>query len=177
MSWGERWYAGLIAFTLLCAFLVTRCPAQVKGGQPFHRTPPTPRGVAITEVRPASEVTVRIEPLSIYATWWKNTEDCMGLHGNFDKWSWYSVQEDAFTVDGLDGGYFLAYTFGPFDPIAKPGYWWRIYVVNAHLQDAPTIRHEMLHALANLNGMASLHHTQEGDSLFAVFAARSFCRP
>lgn len=169
----ERWYAGLIAFTLLCAGLVTCGHAQVEGAHPFHSTR---RGAPVVEVRPANEVTRQIDPLTIYPQWWKNTEDCMGLTGDFSRWSWYSVQEDAFTVDGQDG-YYSAYTFGPGDPVARESYWWRIYVVNAQLLNAVTIRHEMVHALADLNGIVSLHNTPVGDSLFAVFAHRDFCHP
>lgn len=132
---------------------------------------------AISSVVPAANVTVEMAALEAYPQWWSDVEQCMGLRGDLSQWTWYSVEADAFTVNKLGDMLFVAYTFKEGKPETVPGRGHRIYVTNGHLLDPVTIRHEMLHALGDVNGLETGHHSKQGDSLFTAFKARANCIP
>lgn len=77
-----------------------------------------------------------IEPLAVYAQWWNETKACSELDAPLDRISWFVVpHHDTFQYQGRS-----------FD-----AHWWATYhwivLAEAHVQDAATVRHEMLHDL------------------------------
>jgi len=75
-----------------------------------------------------------------YATWWRMTEACSGLHGDFNAVQWYESGDDPIALEGKD---YDGYWFGSHD---------RILISPSHLRDGGTVRHEMLHALLGGGG-------------------------
>jgi len=75
-----------------------------------------------------------------YATWWRMTEACSGLHGDFNAVQWYQSGADPIALEGKD---YAGYWFGAHD---------RILISPSHLRDGGTVRHEMLHALLRGGG-------------------------
>lgn len=77
-----------------------------------------------------------IDPPTIYRDWWAETQACSGLDAPLDRISWFVVpDQDTFEYEGRR-----------FD-----AHWWSMYhwivLAEAHMQDAATVRHEMLHDL------------------------------
>jgi hypothetical protein len=80
-------------------------------------------------------------PPDRFALWWRLTEACSGLTGDFAAVSWYVVPLT--NTISYQGKQVDAYWIGDPD---------RIVLSNAHHEDGPTVRHEMLHALRHANG-------------------------
>lgn len=79
---------------------------------------------------------VQIEAPPAYALWWKVTESCSGLGGDFSAVRWYVVPNTSVIHTGNDQAI---------------GYWFadgnRIVLAGNYEMNAPVVRHEMLHAL------------------------------
>jgi hypothetical protein len=78
----------------------------------------------------------RFRPPAQFRAWWKLTELCSGLHGDFDTVRWYVLpNSDVFSLEGQ----------------TVNGAWYgdgnRIVVGDSEGGDGSLIRHEMLHAL------------------------------
>jgi hypothetical protein len=90
---------------------------------------------AITEPEfPAAAVL--IEPPRVYTMWWRLTEACSGVTGDFSSIRWYDVPDASqIVVAGRP----------------EQGYWWsdgdRIVLAGQDLLAGQLVRHEMLHAL------------------------------
>jgi hypothetical protein len=76
-----------------------------------------------------------------FALWWRLTQACSGLTGNFASVSWYVVPNTG--TFSYDGKQVYAYWIGDPD---------RIILSDSLRDDGPTVRHEMLHALRHLVG-------------------------
>jgi hypothetical protein len=76
-----------------------------------------------------------------FALWWRLTEACSGVTGDFASVSWFVVPNTA-TLN-YQGEIVNAYWIG--DPN-------RIVLADAHRNDGPIVRHEMLHALLHRSG-------------------------
>lgn len=88
-----------------------------------------------TEVRLPDNAQL-IEPPPAYALWWKVTEACSGLRGDFSAVRWYVVPNVSTIADGSDQSLGMWYSDGN-----------RIVLAGAREMDARVVRHEMLHAL------------------------------
>lgn len=76
-----------------------------------------------------------------FALWWRLTQACSGLTGDFASVSWYVVPNTkTFSYDGRQVN---AYWIG------DPG---RIVLADSLRNDGPTVRHEMLHVLLHRKG-------------------------
>jgi hypothetical protein len=76
-----------------------------------------------------------------FAIWWRLTEACSAATGNLASVSWYVVPNT--TTLSYQGREVNAYWIGDPD---------RIVLADAHRNDGPIVRHEMLHALRHRNG-------------------------
>jgi hypothetical protein len=83
---------------------------------------------------------VRIEPLPVYAEWWRMTEQCSGRTGEFRRIEWYVMPG----VSGFSSGD-LAHVQGMITGN-------RIVIADSSLRHGRLVRHEMLHALIGVNG-------------------------
>lgn len=82
----------------------------------------------------------RFAPPAVYARWWAMTEACSGRSGNLGAVAWYRVPGLQFVWDGQwVGGYWNRYGN-------------RIVLAEVGLEQGPTVRHEMLHALLQAGG-------------------------
>ena len=77
-----------------------------------------------------------IEAPAPYALWWKVTEACSGLSGDFSSVRFYVVPGVNTIADGSDQSLGMWYSSGN-----------RIVLAGAHELDPRVVRHEMLHAL------------------------------
>jgi hypothetical protein len=99
-------------------------------------------GACVVLTEPAFPVdAVRISAPARFAAWWKVTEACSGLSGDFASVGWYVVPTTRVTVAGYE-----------FD-----GYTWeeggsRIVLAQPMLTEGSLVRHEMLHALLQQRG-------------------------
>jgi hypothetical protein len=97
-------------------------------------------GTACTELLSLPAGSERFEPPPEYQLWWSMTESCSGLRGSFADIAWSSVPG----VNALPGN------------DEHQGEWIeqgnRIVLAGAHKLDGGLVRHEMLHALARVNG-------------------------
>jgi hypothetical protein len=84
---------------------------------------------------------VPITPPAQFALWWRLTQACSGLTGDYASVQWYVVPNST-TIDDA-GKQVDAYW------ISNPD---RIVLSDAHRNDGMTVRHEMLHALLHRNG-------------------------
>ena len=84
---------------------------------------------------------VPITPPARYALWWRLTQSCSGLTGDFASVSWYVVPNTTTVYD--QGKQVDAYW------ISDPD---RIVLADARRNDGRIVRHEMLHALLHRNG-------------------------
>ena len=77
--------------------------------------------------------------LPVYAEWWRMTESCSALSGDFSRYQWYVVPDVAsIEVEGRPAS----------------GAWLgdRIVIAGAYVRDGRVVRHEMLHALRGKPG-------------------------
>jgi hypothetical protein len=79
----------------------------------------------------------RMDPPPYYAEWWRMTEQCSALGGDFERVRWYMVPRVNAFDDGLAGKY-----------LTNGG----IVVAEGHVMDGPVVRHEMLHAIRKRGG-------------------------
>ena len=84
---------------------------------------------------------VQITPPAVFPLWWRLTETCSALNGDFAAVQWYVVPNTT-TVD-YQGQKVDAYWIGNPD---------RIVLADARRNDPMIVRHEMLHALRHANG-------------------------
>ena len=84
---------------------------------------------------------VPLTPPARFALWWRLTEACSGLTGDYASVQWYVVPNTTTIND--QGTQVDAYW------ISDPD---RIVLADAHKNDGPIVRHEMLHALLHRNG-------------------------
>lgn len=94
------------------------------------------------EMVPAAE---RFEPPAQYREWWAQVEVCSGRYSPFSRVRWYRVP-GAFTFK-VGGEDYL-------------GFWWPshdIVLAGARVNDAFTVRHEMLHDLLRSGGHPALY--------------------
>jgi hypothetical protein len=84
---------------------------------------------------------VPLTPPARFALWWRLTEACSGLTGDFASVQWYVVPNTTTVND--QGTQVDAYW------ISDPD---RIVLADARKNDGPIVRHEMLHALLHRNG-------------------------
>lgn len=84
---------------------------------------------------------VPITPPARYALWWRLTQSCSGLTGDFASVSWYVVPNTTTVND--QGKQVDAYW------ISDPD---RIVMADARRNDGRVVRHEMLHALLHRTG-------------------------
>ncbi|HWZ59002.1 MAG TPA: hypothetical protein VNW46_08520 [Gemmatimonadaceae bacterium] len=80
-------------------------------------------------------------PPARYKAWWRLTESCSGLTGDFSKVRWYRVpNSDSFSLEGS----------------AVNGAWYadgnRIALGDSEMNNGALVRHEMLHALMQSGG-------------------------
>lgn len=83
----------------------------------------------------------RMEPLPMYAEWWRMTEECSALGGDFSEVLWYSVPGARSISSG--------------DERDKQGIWFpdgRIVLAGESVRSGPLVRHEMLHAIRKHGG-------------------------
>jgi hypothetical protein len=79
-------------------------------------------------------------PAAVYERWWAMTEACSGLSGDLEAVHWYSVPGSEFMHGGqAAAGYTDLHTNS-------------IVLAEQGIQDGPTVRHEMLHALRRVGG-------------------------
>jgi hypothetical protein len=76
-----------------------------------------------------------------FALWWRLTQACSGITGDYASVSWYVVPNT--TTLTFQGKQVDAYWIGNPD---------RIVLADAHRNDGPIVRHEMLHALRHRDG-------------------------
>jgi hypothetical protein len=99
-------------------------------------------GACVVLTEPAFPVdAVRISAPARFAAWWKVTEACSGLTGDFASVGWYVVPSERVTVAG-----------NQFD-----GYTWtdggaRIVLARTMVTEGELVRHEMLHVLLQRGG-------------------------
>lgn len=78
----------------------------------------------------------RMEPLPVYSQWWKMTEECSALGGDYSRIAWYVVPNvESISFRGMHN---------------KQGIWLdgdRIVLAGKSVRDGMLVRHEMLHAL------------------------------
>jgi hypothetical protein len=79
----------------------------------------------------------RFTPDTSYLRLWKETEACSGVRGRFGRVRWYSVPGDTLAIDRPNRGQYKALHQWPHD----------IYLTESVVDDAMTIRHEILHDL------------------------------
>lgn len=77
-----------------------------------------------------------VDPPAAYALWWKVTEACSGISGDFAAVRWYVVPNVATIADGSDQSLGMWYAAGN-----------RIVLAGRRAMDGRVVRHEMLHAL------------------------------
>lgn len=80
---------------------------------------------------------VPMDAPTVYAEWWRLTESCSGLTGDFYAIQWYSVPGVLSFENGIAGRWL------PNGSIVLAG---------KHERDGPLVRHEMLHALRKRGG-------------------------
>jgi hypothetical protein len=78
----------------------------------------------------------RMTPPDSYAAWYRQTEECTGQTGDFDRVRWFSVPHDRWW-DPLWEQYAIGTWRAPHD----------IYVSIDHLDDHQVIKHEIVHDL------------------------------
>jgi hypothetical protein len=119
--------------------------------------------VVLTEPAFPSDA-ARITPPAQYAAWWKVTEACSGLRGDYAAVQWYVVPEARVTVDGTD---YDGYTWTKDEP--------RIVLARGMVHGAGTlVRHEMLHALLVRGGHPRAYFVERcGDIVSCEFACAS----
>ena len=84
---------------------------------------------------------IGIAPPERFALWWKLTQACSGITGDYASVSWYVVPNS--TTLSWQGMQVDAYWMSNPD---------RIVLADAHRGDGPVVRHEMLHALLHRDG-------------------------
>jgi hypothetical protein len=84
---------------------------------------------------------VPLAPPERFALWWRLTQACSGITGDYASVSWYVVPNS--TTLSWQGKQVDAYWIGNPD---------RIVLTDAHRDDGPIVRHEMLHALLHRDG-------------------------
>jgi hypothetical protein len=100
--------------------------------------------LACDKAATAPEVPASAVPLAVpsqFALWWRLTETCSALTGNFAAVSWYVVPNTQ--TLSFEGKQVDAYWIGNPD---------RIVLADIRKNDGPIVRHEMLHALLHRNG-------------------------
>jgi hypothetical protein len=103
---------------------------------------------------------VPMDPPSVYAMWWRLTEVCSGVNGDFESVRWFQLPD--------------APQFAVHDTLYQ-SYWWlngnRIVIVGAKRFAGQLVRHEMLHALTGP------HHQREYfvDKCRGVVACEANC--
>ena len=87
------------------------------------------------------EGAVRMDPLPVYAEWWRMTEQCAALGGDFDRVAWYVVPgTTSISANGIRD---------------VQGIWLygdRIVFAASAIRDGQLVRHEILHALLQGKG-------------------------
>ncbi len=101
---------------------------------------------------PLPDGAVAFDPPAHYTEWWAETERCAGRVAQYDDVRWFVVpRAETFELRGKEWA----------------GWWWepgnRIILADGYREHAPTVRHEMLHAIL-----------QRGDHPAAYFDGR--CR-
>jgi hypothetical protein len=84
---------------------------------------------------------VPLEPPARFALWWRLTQACSGITGDFASVSWYVVPNTR--TLSYQGKQVDAYWIGNPD---------RIVLADSLRNDGPIVRHEMLHVLLHRNG-------------------------
>jgi hypothetical protein len=103
---------------------------------------------------------VPMDPPSVYSMWWRLTEACSGVNGDFDSVRWFQLTDVP--------------QFAVRDTLYQ-SYWWangnRIVIVGAKRLTGQLVRHEMLHALTGP------HHQREYfvDKCGGVVACEANC--
>lgn len=83
--------------------------------------------------RPPAALLVESHP--DYAGWWRETESCVGLSGDFDVIRWFTVAGEAFHTP--DHGWASGRWVAPHD----------IYLAEVHFTSEAVVKHEMIHEL------------------------------
>lgn len=97
--------------------------------------------VACGPVPSGPEGSIEIDAPGIYRTWYRQAEACRGLPGDYELLRFFLVP---------DSGNHMELGFhGAVGRWAQPH---RIYVLDGHLLDEPTLKHEMLHDLLSYVG-------------------------
>lgn len=104
----------------------------------------------------------RMVPLTRYADWWRDTEDCAGIDGDFSRLSWFDVPgRTSFTYGGVQ----------------YDGYWWNgvhwILLAGDKIADSSIVRHEMLHELLGRGDHPALYFQER---CAGVVACNETCR-
>lgn len=79
---------------------------------------------------------VETPPPDVYATWYAETEDCVGTKGHFDQVRWFSVPGPRWW-DPIREQYAIGTWRAPHD----------IYIAESHRLDEDVVKHETVHEL------------------------------
>jgi hypothetical protein len=96
-----------------------------------------------TAPAPVPQQATNMAPLAQYSLWWKMTEACSGLTGDFNSIKWYSHPDRPTPSDSLGDGA----VEGEYYYDSKS-----VVIVESALNNPSVVRHEMLHALIAQRG-------------------------